>query len=74
MKFLITYIVCGMSSIFLTLHVGNDLLEYAAYAHVVFIVTFSFLTGVLLMLSIDKYLEVSEEIDDEQSIQWHGDR
>ena len=65
MKFLIAYIILGMVSLFLTLQVGNDLLEYAAYAHVVFIVTFSFLTGVLLMLSIDKYLEVSEEEDDE---------
>ena len=61
MKFLIAYIVLGMVSLFLTIDVGNALLEYAAYAHVVFIVTFSFLTGVLLMLSIDRYLEVTEE-------------
>ena len=64
MKFLVAYIVCGMSSLFLTIYVGNELLEYAAYAHVVFIVTFSFLTGVLLMLSIDRYLEVTDEEDD----------
>ena len=64
MKFLIAYIILGMVSLFLTIHVGNDLLEYAAYAYVVFIVTFSFLTGVLLMLSIDKYLEVTDEEDD----------
>ena len=64
MKFLIAYIVLGMVSLFLTIDVGNALLEYVAYAHVVFIVTFSFLTGVLLMLSIDRYLEVTEEIDD----------
>ena len=61
MKFLIAYIVLGMVSLFLTIDVGNALLEYVAYAHVVFIVTFSFLTGVLLMLSIDRYLEVTEE-------------
>ena len=65
MKFLIGYIVLGMVSLFLTIDVGNALLEYAAYAHVVFIVTFSFLTGVLLMLSIDKYLEVTEENEDD---------
>ena len=52
-----------MVSLFLTLHVGNDLLEYAAYAHVIFLFAFSFLTGVLLMLSIDRYLEVTEEIE-----------
>jgi len=65
MKFLIAFIILGMVSLFLTLHVGNDLLEYAAYAHVIFLFAFSFLTGVLLMLSIDRYLEVTEEIDDE---------
>ena len=64
MKFLIAYIVLGMVSLFLTIDVGNALLEYAAYAHVVFIVKFSFLTGVLLMLSIDRYLEVTDEEDD----------
>ena len=64
MKFLIAYIVLGMVSLFLTIDVGNALLEYAAYAHVVFIVTFSFLTRVLLMLSIDRYLEVTDEEDD----------
>ena len=52
-----------MVSIFLTLQVGNDLLEYAAYAHVIFLLAFSFLTGVLLMLSIDRYLEVTEEME-----------
>ena len=70
MKFLVAYIVCGMSSLFLTIYVGNELLEYAAYAHVVFLFSYSFLTGVLLMLSIDKYLEVTEEIDDEWK--WYG--
>ena len=65
MKFLIAYIILGMVSLFLTIHVGNDLLEYAAYAHVIFLLAFSFLTGVLLMLSIDRYLEVTEENEDE---------
>ena len=65
MKFLIAYIVLGMVSLFLTIDVGNALLEYVAYAHVVFIITFSFLTGVLLMLSIDRYLEVTERYEDE---------
>ena len=64
MKFLIAYIVLGMVSLFLTIDVGNALLESVAYAHVVIIVTFSFLTGVLLMLSIDRYLEVTDEEDD----------
>ena len=65
MKFLIAYIILGMVSLILTLHVGNDLIEYVAYAHVVFLFAFSFLTGVLLMLSIDRYLEVTEENEDE---------
>ena len=65
MKFLIEDIVLGMVSLFLTIDVGNALLEYVAYAHVVFIITFSFLTGVLLMLSIDRYLEVTERYEDE---------
>ena len=59
MKFLIAYIVLGMVSLFLTIDVGNALLEYVAYAHVVFIITFSFLTGVLLMLSIDRLSLIS---------------
>ena len=64
MNFLIAYIVLGMVSLFLNIDVGNALLEYASYANVVFIVTLSFLTGVLLMLSIDRYLEVTDEEDD----------
>ena len=61
MRFLVAYIVCGMSSLFLTLYVGNDLIQYgySTYGHITFLSLFSFLSGAFLFLGIDKYLEVS---------------
>ena len=61
MKFLVAYIVCGMSSLFLTLSVAYYLFDYAGYGYVVFLSIFSYLTGAFTMLATDKYSEVSSE-------------
>ena len=65
MRFLVAYIVCGMSSLFLTFYVGNDLFNYGyvTYGHVTFLSLFSFLTGAFSMLATDKYWEVLEEVE-----------
>jgi hypothetical protein len=65
MRFLVAYIVSFMSSLFLTLYVGNDLIQYgySTYGHVAFLILFSFLSGAFSMLATDKYWEVLEEVE-----------
>ena len=67
MKTLVAYIICGMSSLFMTLSVGGDLLEYgySTYGHVLFLSLFSILTGAFSMLATDKYSWLTEEVSDE---------
>ncbi len=61
MNFLVAYIVCGMSSLFLTLYVGNYLFNFVGFGHVIFFSLFSYLTGAFTMLATKEYLELSSE-------------